>query len=124
MNTQRPVFLDIPKMRFPITAMISIFHRISGVLLFLFVPLAIYLLGASIASPQSFQSLKLWLHNPGIAFLIWMMLSATAFHLFAGIRHLLMDCGLFEHFNQAKVTAYIVILLTVASMVSIGVWVW
>lgn len=124
MNTQRPVFLDIPKMRFPITAMISICHRISGVLLFLFVPLAIYLLSASIASPQSFQALKLWLHNPGIGFLIWMMLSATSFHLFAGIRHLLMDCGLFEHFNQAKMTAYTVILLTVVSMILIGVWVW
>lgn len=124
MNTQRPVFLDIPKMRFPITAVISICHRISGVLLFLFVPLAIYLLGASISSPQSFLAVKLWLHNPGIGFLIWLMLSATAYHLLAGIRHLLMDCGLFEHMHQAKMTAYTVIGLTVVCTVLIGVWVW
>jgi succinate dehydrogenase / fumarate reductase cytochrome b subunit len=123
-TTQRPVFLDVSKMRFPITAVISICHRLSGVLLFLFVPLAIYLLGASITSVQSFQHLKIWLHNPGIGFLIWLMLSATSFHLLAGIRHLLMDCGLFEHLSQAKVTAYVVITLTIVCMILLGVWIW
>lgn len=124
MTTQRPVFLDIPKMRFPITAIISICHRLSGVLLFLFVPFAIYLLDASVTSPQSFLHLKIWLQHPGIGFLVWLMLSATAFHLLAGMRHLLMDCGLFEHIGQAKVTAYTVIALTMVCMILLGVWIW
>jgi succinate dehydrogenase / fumarate reductase cytochrome b subunit len=123
-TTQRPVFLDIPKMRFPVTAMISICHRLSGVLLFLLVPLAIYLLGASVASQSSFMHLKVWIHHPGIGFLIWLLLSATSFHLLAGIRHLLMDCGIFEHFKQAKVTAYCVIVGTIVLMVLLGVWIW
>ena len=123
-RTHRPIFLDIAKLRFPITALISIGHRISGVLLFLFVPLVIYMLGQSVASEHTFNSLKIWLQHPGIAFLVWMLLSATAFHLFAGIRHLLMDCGLWEHFNQAKMTAYGVISLTIVSMVLLGVWLW
>lgn len=124
MTTQRPVFLDISKMRFPITAIISICHRLSGVLLFLFVPLALYLLDASVASQQSFDHLKLWLHNPGIGFLVWLMLSATSFHLLAGMRHLLMDCGLFEHIGQAKATAYTVIALTIVCVILLGVWIW
>ncbi len=124
MTTQRPVFLDIPKMRFPIMALISICHRLSGVLLFLFIPLAIYLLGASVASLQSFIQLKAWLHHPGIAFLVWLMLSATSFHLIAGLRHLLMDCGLFEQLKQAKVTAYCVILSTLVCVILLGVWLW
>ncbi len=122
--TQRPVFLDLFKMRFPITAIISICHRISGVLLFLFLPLLIYLLGASIASEASFLHLKVWIHQPGIAFLIWLMLSASTFHFFAGIRHIIMDFGFFEHLNQARQTAYAVIGLTGACVVLIGVWLW
>lgn len=124
MSTQRPVFLDIAKMRFPITAVISILHRISGVILFLFIPLAIYLLGQSLASPQAFQGLKLWVSHPGIAFLIWVMLSATSFHLFAGIRHLLMDCGLFEHFRQAQLSAVVVLGAMLVCVILLGVWLW
>lgn len=124
MSTQRPVFLDIAKMRFPITAVISILHRISGVILFLFIPLAIYLLDKSLTSPQSFDALKVWISHPGTALLIWIMLSATSFHLFAGIRHLLMDCGLFEHFRQAQLTAVLVLFATVVCVVLLGVWLW
>ncbi|PHQ79381.1 MAG: succinate dehydrogenase, cytochrome b556 subunit [Coxiella sp. (in: Bacteria)] len=124
MTTQRPVFLDMTKMRFPVTAIASILHRITGILLFLFVPLAIYLLGASLHSPQSFADMIQWIHRPGIAFLIWLMLSATSYHLLAGIRHLLMDCGIAEQFKQAQITVYIVLLLTVACMVLLGVWLW
>ena len=124
MTIQRPVFLDVAKMRFPITAVASILHRITGVLLFLFVPFAIYLLGASLASPQSFAHLKLWLHEPGIAFLVWLMLSATSYHLLAGIRHLLMDCGIGEHMSQARISVYLVLLATIVCVVLLGVWLW
>ena len=124
MTTQRPVFLDILKLRFPVMAMISICHRLSGIVLFLMLPLVLYLLSASLASPQSFAALKVWVHHPGIAFLLWILLTATAFHLLAGFRHLLMDCGLGESLKSARLTSYIVLVATFACAVLLGVWLW
>ena len=124
MTTQRPIFLDIPKLRFPVMAIVSILHRITGVLIFLFLPLTLYLLSASLASPHSFYHLKTWVHQPWVAVLIWVMLVSITFHLFAGIRHLLMDCGFGENLNTAKVSAYIIFSLTAVCAVLLGVWLW
>lgn len=124
MRTNPPVFLDIAKMRFPITAITSIFHRVTGVLLFLFIPFLLYLLEASLASESSFDHIKQVMHSPEISILIWIILSAASYHLLAGVRHLLMDCGLWEHFKQAQVTAYLTLFLTVVCMVLLGAWLW
>ena len=124
MRTNPPVFLDLTKIRFPVTAIISIFHRVTGVLLFLFIPFLLYLLGASIASQASFDHVQQLIHMPLMSILIWLILSATSYHLLAGVRHLLMDCGLWEHLKQAQVTAYVTLLLTLVCMVLLGVWLW
>ena len=124
MRPNPPIFLDLTKIRFPVTAIVSIFHRITGIVLFLFVPFLLYLLHASLASEQSFLHIQQLVKEPGIAVLIWIMLSATCYHLIAGIRHLLMDCGLWEHLRQARVTAYITFSLTIVCMILLGVWLW
>lgn len=124
MRKNPPVFLDITKMHFPITAIMSIFHRITGVVLFLFIPFLLYLLSASLASEDSFNHIKQLIHQTNVSILIWIMLSAISYHLLAGVRHLLMDCGLWEHFKQAQVTAYITMLLTIVCMIFLGVWLW
>lgn len=124
MRKTPPVFLDITKMYFPITAIMSIFHRITGIVLFLFIPFLLYLLDASLDSEESFAHIKQFIHQTDVSILIWLMLSAISYHLLAGVRHLLMDCGLWEHFKQAKVTAYITMLLTIVCMIFLGVWLW
>lgn len=124
MATDKPIFLDVTKMRFPITAMVSIAHRISGVLLFLLLPFCLYLLDRSLASAPAFAALKQALLRPGMAFLLWVLLSSVTFHLFAGLRHLLMDCGIGEHLKTAKLTAWTVILVSLLCMILLGVWVW
>ncbi len=124
MSPQRPVFLDIPKLRFPVMAIVSILHRITGVILFLFVPFMLYLLSHSLASPHSFYDLKVWMHWPWAALLTWVMLSALTGHVFAGIRHLLMDCGFAEHLRAARISAYTVLVLTAVSILVLGAWLW
>ena len=120
----RPVNLNLARMKFPPMAIISIMHRISGVFLFLLLPLALYMLHASLHSQESFDQLRESLATPVMSAMVWVLLSAVTFHFLAGLRHMLMDCGLGEHLNAAKITAYLIMLLEVIAMVLIGVWLW
>jgi succinate dehydrogenase / fumarate reductase cytochrome b subunit len=123
-NTNRPVHLNLFRMKFPPMAILSILHRISGVVLFLLLPLGLYLLHHSLQSQVSFAQLHAFVAMPIIRFLLWMMVSAAALHLFAGIRHMVMDCGLGESVKAGRVTAYLVLFLAVMAMIAAGVWLW
>ena len=94
MNKQRPVNLNLFTIKFPIPAIVSILHRISGVIVFLLIPLLLWMLHASLASVEQFDALRDTLDSPLIRFTLWVGLSALLFHLVAGIRHLFMDAGL------------------------------
>lgn len=120
----RPVHLDLTKMKFPPMAIISIMHRISGVLLFLLLPFVLYLLHASLQSQGSFLQLQLFVALPFVKLLMWVLICAVCLHFLAGIRHMLMDCGLGESLQIARVTAYLIIALEIVAMIFVGVWLW
>ena len=89
---------DLPTYRLPIAGIVSILHRISGVLMFLLMPFIIWLFDTSVSSEISFAKFRaafnagLWI-IPGVLVklvalaLIW----AYLHHFAAGIRHLRMD---------------------------------
>lgn len=120
----KPVHLNLLKMKFPPMAIASGLHRVSGILLFLLLPLALYLLHGSLHSANDFAHMQAVVAMPIIRFLIWVLLSAASYHLFAGIRHMLMDCGVGEHLKSARCGAYLVILLAIVAMILLGVWLW
>lgn len=123
MNTKsRPVHLDLTRMKFPPMAIVSIMHRVSGVLLFLLLPFVLYILHTSLHSEVSFTQLQQTMTHPEMRFLLWVLLSAVSFHFLAGIRHMLMDCGLAEALGTARVTAYLLMVLAAIVVVFVGVW--
>ena len=124
MKTIRPVHLNLFKMKFPPMAIVSILHRLSGVILFLLLPLALYLLHHSLQSEASFAELQTVITTPVLRFLLWVMLSAAGLHLLAGIRHMIMDCGWGEQLRTARFTAYFILILTGFVMIAAGVWLW
>lgn len=125
MKAERPINLDLTKFHFPPMAIVSIAHRISGVILFLFIPLMLYLLSRAIISPTTFTNLQLSLANRvWMKFWVWVMLSAAIVHLFAGIRHLIMDLGVGESVPVARRTAYTVFILSAIAIILAGVWLW
>ncbi len=125
MKAERPINLDLTKFHFPPMAIVSIIHRISGVILFLFIPLMLYLLHQSIISPTSFTNLQLSLtQSLWMKFWVWIMLSAALVHLFAGIRHLTMDLGFGESVPAARGSAYTVFILSAIAIILAGVWLW
>ena len=125
MQDNRPVNLDLTKFHFPPMAILSISHRISGCLLFLAIPFLLYLLCYSLGSPAQFDRIQYLLHyNAWPKMGVWVALSATALHLLAGIRHLLMDLGFGESVRAGKLSAYLVFLCTIVAIVLLGVWIW
>lgn len=90
----RPVFLNLLRIRQPVTAVLSILHRITGILMALLLPGLIYLLGLSLHSADGFAQVGELLAGTfakSVAVLLsWML----AHHLLAGIRFLLLDFDL------------------------------
>lgn len=124
MNKKRPVNLDLRTVKFPITAIASILHRISGFLLFFFIPVLLWLLQSSLRSSTSFEHISQCLANPVLAFIIWGFVAALIYHLLAGIRHLFMDIGIGETLSGAKFGVTVVFVIAIILIVLMGVWLW
>lgn len=106
-STERPkrpefrnihAFKDLTTYRMTPAAWVSILHRASGVLIFLLMPLVIWMFDTSISSEISFEKFKSafnagMLGLPGV---FWKLLAlgliwAFLHHFIAGLRHLWMD---------------------------------
>lgn len=124
-NNNRPVFLDLARIRLPITALISIVHRIAGVVLFLSMPFAIYLLDLSLRSPLGYIRVQVLLGHIYVKFLVILILWALVHHVFAGLRVLLIDIGVGVKRDEARHTAWAVAIGSVMSLVMIaGILLW
>jgi len=123
-NDKRPVNLALHTMKFPITAITSILHRITGFLLFFLIPLSLWVLDTTLNSPNSFVNTMNFLHSPSGKFWVWVFLSALLFHLVMGIRHLFMDLGIAETLRGGKVTSWLGIICSGILIILAGVWIW
>ncbi|MBN3786922.1 succinate dehydrogenase, cytochrome b556 subunit [Burkholderia sp. Ac-20353] len=109
------------KYRMPLAAILSILHRVSGALLFLFLPFLLYLFDQSLTSELSFEGFKQFLSNI-IVKLIVLALSWAFFHHFcAGIRHLLMDVNHDAVTKESgKKTAAVVFVISIALTIAMA----
>jgi succinate dehydrogenase / fumarate reductase, cytochrome b subunit len=123
-NKKRPVNLDLGTLKFPAMAIASILHRISGLVLFLLLPLMLYFLKLSLDGPTSYADLQMTLAKPFIKIILWGFSVALIYHVLAGIRHLLMDLGLGEHVSESRKSAIFVIGCSVILTIFLGIWIW
>lgn len=105
----RPKFLNVLQIRLPITGVVSIGHRISGVLLVLGIPLVIYLLQRSLQGPEGFDQLAGMLSSLPVRLGLLIGGVLVAYHLLAGVRFLLIDLGVGEHVTGARRSAWSVL---------------
>jgi succinate dehydrogenase / fumarate reductase, cytochrome b subunit len=77
--------------RLPLAGRVSILHRVSGALLFIFLPFLLYLFDQSLTSELSFEFFKGFLSNIVVKLITLVLAWAFLFHFCAGIRHLVMD---------------------------------
>jgi succinate dehydrogenase / fumarate reductase cytochrome b subunit len=108
--TKRPVHLNLTKIRLPVGGVMSIIHRLTGVLMFVSIPLLIYLLDRSLISAQGFAEAVHLLHTPLGKLMLFGLMWSLMHHLLAGIRYLLIDVDLGVDKATARTTALLVIV--------------
>lgn len=124
-NNKRPLFLDLARIRQPIPAIISITHRMTGIVLFLSIPFVIYLLGLSLSSQLGYNHVQGLLGRGLVKVLVIIILWALAHHVFAGLRFLLIDFGVGVELKEARRTAWVVTIGSLASLLMIaGILLW
>jgi len=121
---KRPINLDLTTMHFPIPAIVSILHRITGVLLFLSIPFLLWGLHLSLRSEEDFNIFQEYLTNPIVKFFIWIIISAFIYHSIAGIRHLLMDIHIGDDLKTGRFLAAFTLGLSLIFSILIGIWLW
>lgn len=99
---ERPVTLPILKLRLPLAGWVSFLHRVTGVVLFLLLPAALYLLEQSLSGPDAFERIQQQLTQPMARIVLLLAVWALAHHLFAGVRHLLMDVHVGTSLHAAR----------------------
>ncbi len=118
---------DLPTYRLPAAGWVSILHRISGMLMFLLMPLIIWMFDNSISSEISFAKFSA-AFNVGLGFVPgWFMkLVALALiwgylhHFIAGLRHLYMDMCHAVSKEFGKSSAIVTLALSLGLTVVLG----
>lgn len=121
MSDKRPIFLNVLKIHLPITGLVSIMHRISGVALILFLPLFLWGLSQITGTPEDYHDFLELLRSPVIVGLYWLGIVAFIYHLLAGIRHLIMDIGFLENLKSARISASVLLIVFIVLAILVGV---
>ena len=124
MKDNRPVNLSLTAFRWPIPALVSITHRVSGVALYGGILILLWMLQESLASEEGFIATRDVIMDPICKTILWLVLAALAYHTVMGIRHLIMDFGIGESLKGGRNGAIIALIVAVICIVLAGVWVW
>lgn len=120
----RPVFLEIPNIRLPIPGIVSILHRISGVGLFIMLPVLLYLLSGTLSRESAFETYRAIVSDPLVKLILIGVLWAYLHHLLAGVRFLLLDAHKGLELNTARNTAKLVFTAALVLTVVLGALLW
>jgi len=124
MNKKRPKHLALHKIKLPLPGFVSILHRVSGLFLFLSLPLLLWMLYASLRSIETYTRLLEILHHPlsklALIGLIWSFLH----HFCAGIRYLALDLHMGVSLAQARSSSKWVMGVSLILTALTGGWLW
>src|SRR5688572_30757480 len=124
MAKTRPKYLDLTRIRMPVTALVSILHRISGLGLFLMLPFLLYLLHSSLASPDSYVRYRGMAENPLVKLILIGLVWAYMHHLLAGIRYLALDVHWGVELQPARNTSRAVLAASLVLTAILGALIW
>lgn len=125
MKSNRPIVLPLSHVievnsKNPV-AMASITHRVSGVVLFLLIPVLLWIFHTSLETPEGFT--HVFHDSMLVRLLAWVLVAATGWHFVMGMKHLFADMGMNEELKSGKSAAVIGFVLAVLWVVASFVWV-
>ena len=124
MQKKRPIHLALHLIRLPLPGMVSIFHRASGLLLFLALPLLLLALQYSLRSIETYTVLMGILDKPLAKMALLGLLWAFLLHFCAGLRYLAIDLHIVTNLKQARDSSKVVLLASLLLTVLIGARLW
>ncbi len=104
----RPKHLNLIKVRWPITAIASILHRISGAFIFLLTPFLLYIFTSSLKDNSGYALAGQWLDSLFVKLCFLILIWSGVHHLLAGIRYLFLDFDIGVDKKGANLTAMLV----------------
>jgi len=122
----RPKYYDLSLAHLPPPGLVSIFHRISGLLLFFpLLPLLLYVLQTTLGSEQGYARwAEFFTQRPAVKLILLGFVWAYAHHFFAGIRYLLLDVHWGVAKASARASAVAVLVLGVLTTLVVGWRIW
>jgi succinate dehydrogenase / fumarate reductase, cytochrome b subunit len=120
----RPKNLNLFTIKLPINAVVSILHRVSGIGLFLSIPLILLALQYLVRSEADFIILTSWLNTWFVKLVLIGLAWAFFHHFFAGIRHLLQDIHWMTSLNNARLSSRILLWLVGIATVIFALVIW
>ena len=112
MITKQPKNLNLFTIRFPIPAIVSILHRMSGVIIFLLMPAITIAFCMSLMSSSDFASVISMINLWPLRILGTILTWGVFHHFIAGCRHLLLDLQIGNDLITARFTSKTVIILS------------
>jgi succinate dehydrogenase / fumarate reductase cytochrome b subunit len=124
MANRRPRYLNLFRVKLPLPGVVSFLHRVSGALLFVAIPLILFVFQLTLESAERFEQVKQGFANPldrmVLIFLLWGFLH----HFFAGLRFLAMDMGLGMELGKTRRNSWLVVGFSLTLTLMIGGCLW
>jgi succinate dehydrogenase cytochrome b subunit len=117
----RPKYLNLVAIRLPVPGFVSVLHRASGAVLFLFLPFLLFLFSSSLGSPESFATYQQVIANPLVKLVLLGLLWAYLHHFCAGIRYLFLDLDKGVDLQPARRSAWAVLAVSLPLTLILGV---
>jgi succinate dehydrogenase / fumarate reductase cytochrome b subunit len=124
MNKIRPKHLALHKIKLPLPGIVSILHRVSGALLFIALPLLLFILDQSLRSIETYTNLTEVLAYPILKLALLGLMWAFLHHFCAGLRYLAIDLHLLSHISAARASSKWVMLVSLSLTIVLGVKLW
>ncbi len=125
LQNKRPKHLNLFKIRQPLPAIVSVLHRVSGVLLFFpGIPILLCGLQMMLGSQQSYAALHAYLLSPVVKAVLILAIWLFLHHLCAGIRYLLLDLHYGIALAQARTSSKLVLITGIILTVLMGLVIW
>ena len=124
---QRPVYLDLTKIRLPMSAFSSITHRLSGMyVFFVTLPVMLYLIYCSTSSKVNFDRLIIDMSLVSFrSIFIYISLLIFWYHILTGVRHLIMDfLHIGESLHGSNYSAIFVLIFWVITSISFLIFIY
>ena len=124
MNKHRPKHLALHLIKLPLPGFVSVLHRISGLLLFVALPLLLLMLQYSLRSIETYTQLLAVLAHPLAKLVLLGVLWAFLHHFCAGLRYLAIDLDYGVKLAQARASSKAVLAVSLVLTVLLGAKLW